>query len=81
MNHNLGRFINAFAELESMFEDCDLLFCQALSDPCVDDPLCGYLSIEQLRWRGAAVFRNARRSGKPIAWNLAGHLQGAVARP
>ncbi len=38
VNHSLGRFIGAFAELESMFEGCDLLFYQAGADPHTAGP-------------------------------------------
>ena len=76
VNHSLGRFIVAFAEpgaadrwlggldaeLESLFEGCDLLFYQAGADS------------------HTAVFRYARRSGKPIAWNLAGGYQKPLSK-
>jgi acetoin utilization deacetylase AcuC-like enzyme len=94
VNYSLGAFIGDFgdpsradawiagleAELESRFEGCDLIFYQAGADPHLADPLGGYLSSEQLRLRDRAVFRYARRSGKPIAWNLAGGYQEPLSK-
>jgi acetoin utilization deacetylase AcuC-like enzyme len=94
VNHSLGRFIGGLAEpgaadrwldgleeeLEGAFEGCDIIFYQAGADPHAEDPLGGYLGSEQLRRRDAAVFRYARRSGKPIAWNLAGGYQEPLSK-
>ncbi len=68
----------AWGELEEKFSECDLLFYQAGADPHEADYLGGYLSSEQLRARDEAVFAYARRSGKPIAWNLAGGYQSPL---
>jgi acetoin utilization deacetylase AcuC-like enzyme len=66
------------AELPSVMatmRDCDLVLYQAGADAHVDDPLGGFLTNEQLARRDAIVFREARRLGVPVAWNLAGGYQ------
>jgi acetoin utilization deacetylase AcuC-like enzyme len=47
----------------------DLVIAQLAADPWVDDPLGGYLTIEQLIQRDQAVFTGIRA---PLAWCLAG---------
>jgi len=53
----------------------NLLLYQAGADPHVDDPLGGFLDDDQLAERDRTVFREARRLGIPVAWNLAGGYQ------
>ena len=57
---------------------CDVVLYQAGADPHIDDPLGGWLTIEQLRERDRLVFENAERFGLPIAWNLAGGYQSPL---
>ena len=66
------------AELPSVLagmRDCDLLLYQAGADAHVDDPLGGFLTDDELATRDAIVFREARRLGVPLVWNLAGGYQ------
>ncbi len=68
-------FLAALPGLVESFRDCDVVLYQAGADPHVDDPLGGFLDDDQLADRDRTVFREARRLGIPIAWNLAGGYQ------
>lgn len=68
-------FLDALPGLVASFVGCDLLLYQAGADPHVDDPLGGFLDDDQLAERDRIVFREARRLGIPVAWNLAGGYQ------
>jgi acetoin utilization deacetylase AcuC-like enzyme len=61
-----------------LFSRFDLVLYQAGADLHVDDPLGGVLDTEQMRERDAIVFEAARRSGVPLAWNLAGGYQEPI---
>jgi acetoin utilization deacetylase AcuC-like enzyme len=60
------------------FSKFDLVLFQAGADLHVDDPLGGVLHGDQMRERDAIVFDAARRSGVPLAWNLAGGYQDPI---
>jgi len=68
-------FLAALPGLVESFRDCDVVLYQAGADPHVDDPLGGFLDGDQLAERDRTVFREARRLGIPVAWNLAGGYQ------
>lgn len=68
-------FLAGLPAVMAEMRDCDLLLYQAGADPHVDDPLGGFLTSEEMAMRDAIVFREARRLGLPIAWNLAGGYQ------
>lgn len=75
-----GAFLARIPSLVARFAGCDVLLYQAGADPHVDDPLGGWLTTTQLRERDRLVFAEARRSGIPIAWNLAGGYQQPLSR-
>ena len=68
-------FLAALPGIVESFAACDVLLYQAGADPHVDDPLGGFLDDDQLAERDRTVFREARRLGIPVAWNLAGGYQ------
>jgi len=73
-------FLEAIPEIVAKFQACDVLLYQAGADPHVDDPLGGWLTIEQLFERDRLVFEAAADLGLPIAWNLAGGYQTPIRR-
>jgi len=58
--------------IEHNFKSVDVILVQLGADPYVNDPLGGWLTIDQLKERDRIVFETAKKLGKPIAWNLAG---------
>ena len=62
------------------FPKFDLVLYQAGADLHVDDPLGGVLDSDQMRERDSMVFEAARRSGVPLAWNLAGGYQDPISK-
>ncbi len=78
---HFGFFPDAEAWLKALskelepFKDCDILLYQAGAEPHENDPLGGDLTTEQMRKRDHFVFKFAKDSGIPIAWNLAGGYQ------
>lgn len=60
------------------FPEFDLVLYQAGADLHVDDPLGGVLDSDKMRERDRIVFEAARRSGVPLAWNLAGGYQDPI---
>ena len=68
-------FLAALPGIVESFAACDVLLYQAGADPHVHDPLGGFLDDDQLAERDRTVFREARRLGIPVAWNLAGGYQ------
>ena len=68
----LGRLPEIFDE---QFADVDILIYQAGADSCIDDPLGGIFTQEQMRRRDRIVFEQCKRLGLPVAWNLAGGYQ------
>jgi acetoin utilization deacetylase AcuC-like enzyme len=60
------------------FPEFDLVLYQAGADLHVADPLGGVLDSDQMRERDSTVFEAARRSGVPLAWNLAGGYQDPI---
>jgi acetoin utilization deacetylase AcuC-like enzyme len=62
------------------FPKFDLILYQAGADLHVDDPLGGVLDTDQMRERDSIVFEAARRSGVPLAWNLAGGYQDPISK-
>ncbi len=71
-------FLARLPEVAGSMADCDVVLYQAGADPHLDDPLGGWLTVEQLRQRDASVFTSLRRIGVPVAWNLAGGYQRAA---
>ena len=61
-------------ELEKS-EDCSVVIYQAGADQHIDDPLGGFLTTEQLSMRDWIVFDWSRKTGIPVAWDLAGGYQ------
>jgi len=78
----MGQFSKWLAKLdhslEKNFSESDMLFYQAGADPHVDDPYGGYLSTEEMFERDLKVFKFAKRTNKPLVWNLAGGYQKPI---
>lgn len=75
-NANAEEFLNKLPEIfDELFRDVDVLFYQAGADSCVDDPLGGVFTQEQMRRRDRIVFEQAKRLNLPLVWNLAGGYQ------
>lgn len=68
-------FVAALDEQFETMADCDVVLYQAGADPHIDDPLGGWLTLEQLRLRDGQVFEGFARRGVPLVWNLAGGYQ------
>lgn len=68
-------FFDELPRALTAMSDCDVILYQAGADPHINDPLGGFLTTEELAHRDAIVFREARRMGIPLAWNLAGGYQ------
>jgi acetoin utilization deacetylase AcuC-like enzyme len=75
-----GQYLQRLEKEVSRFHEFDLVICQLGVDVHVDDPLGGVLTTEQIRLRDEVVFRAARESGVPIAWNLAGGYQRPLSK-
>lgn len=77
-------FLTELPPVIAAMRDCDVILYQAGADAHVDDPLGGFLTNDELALRDAIVFREARRFGLPVAWNLAGGYQrgpeGSIAK-
>lgn len=73
-------FLDAIPRLLESMRGCAVVLYQAGADPHVDDPLGGWLTSAQLAERDRIVFREARRLGLPVAWNLAGGYQDPVSK-
>jgi acetoin utilization deacetylase AcuC-like enzyme len=58
--------------IKRLFYDCEALLYQAGADPYIEDPLGGFLTIEQLKKRDQIVFKTTKEMCLPVAWNLAG---------
>ena len=58
--------------IKRKFWDVDVLIVQLGADPFVDDPLGGWLTMDQLRQRDRIVFETCAAMRLPVAWNLAG---------
>ena len=71
-------FMQAIPKIVESMGNCDVVLYQAGADPHIEDPLGGWLTIEQLRERDRLVFESAERFGLPIAWNLAGGYQSPL---
>lgn len=65
-------FLRRIPSLVQSMADCNVILYQAGADPHVDDPYGGFLTTAQLYRRDQIVFRECRRLGVPICWNLAG---------
>lgn len=72
IEHFLTQLPKIFDEL---FANVDLLIYQAGADSCVDDPLGGVFTQEQMRRRDRIVFEQCKQRGIPVVWNLAGGYQ------
>jgi acetoin utilization deacetylase AcuC-like enzyme len=75
-NDTIESFLSDLPKLfDKMFSNIDLLIYQAGADSCVDDPLGGVFTQEQMRRRDRIVFQECKKRKIPIAWNLAGGYQ------
>jgi acetoin utilization deacetylase AcuC-like enzyme len=75
-SHNeAAPFLSAIAHNIETMRECDVILYQAGADQHVDDPLGGWLTIENLFERDRRVFQSAHTLGVPVAWNLAGGYQ------
>ncbi len=57
---------------ETLSKQCDVILYQAGADMFIDDPLGGFLNMEELRKRDRIVFEGVSKSKASIVWNLAG---------
>ncbi len=53
----------------------DFLFYQAGADQCIDDPLGGVFTVDQMAERDRIVFETCKSLDLPVCWNLAGGYQ------
>lgn len=74
------RFVDKLPAVVRSFSDCDLLIYQAGADQHIDDPLGGFLTMEELAERDRTVFSVAKEIGIPLVWNLAGGYQTSLER-
>ena len=58
--------------IKRKFYDAAVLIYQAGADPFIEDPLGGWLTLDQLRERDRIVFETCASMRLPVAWNLAG---------
>lgn len=58
--------------MRDLFGECDLLLYQAGGDSCIEDPLGGVYTVEQMRERDGIVFETCREMGLPVAICLGG---------
>jgi acetoin utilization deacetylase AcuC-like enzyme len=68
-----GRFESWLKRAIKNCKDCDLVLYQAGADAHIDDPLGGFLTLEQMSWRDRKVFEGLGHL--PLVWNLAGGYQ------
>lgn len=71
----VGAFFDALPKVLASMKGCDVVLYQAGADPHVNDPLGGWLTTEELRFRDELVFSTLHAQGTPVAWNLAGGYQ------
>jgi acetoin utilization deacetylase AcuC-like enzyme len=74
------RYLEYLERETARFHDFDLVLYQAGADVHIDDPLGGVLTTGQMRVRDDAVFRAAKLTGVPLAWNLAGGYQQPLSK-
>jgi acetoin utilization deacetylase AcuC-like enzyme len=74
-----SQYLSRLASAVGQFSKFGLVLYQAGADLHVDDPLGGVLNTEQMRQRDRMVFEAAKKAGVPLAWNLAGGYQEAIA--
>ncbi|MCX9157803.1 hypothetical protein OPU71_16895 [Niveibacterium sp. 24ML] len=70
-------FLATLPQLLEALSACDLIIYQAGADQHENDPLGGFLSSAEMRYRDARVFDFAKIQGIPLVWNLAGGYQTA----
>jgi acetoin utilization deacetylase AcuC-like enzyme len=58
--------------LRKTFYKCDVMIVQLGADPFIDDPLGGWMTMEQMERRDRIVFETFKQMGIGVAWNLAG---------
>ena len=75
-----ARFLATVPRHIEQMADCDVVLYQAGADPCIDDPLGGFLSPEELAERDRLVFTGLHACGVPVAWNLAGGYQEPLSK-
>jgi len=73
-------YLQRLREVAETFSAFDLVLYQAGADVHVSDPLGGVLTTAQMIERDGIVFRAARASNTPIAWNLAGGYREPLER-
>jgi acetoin utilization deacetylase AcuC-like enzyme len=75
-HHTIENFLSQLPSIfDELFAGVDLLIYQAGADSCIDDPLGGVFSQEQMRRRDRIVFQECKKRGIPVVWNLAGGYQ------
>jgi len=71
--------IDSFEGLfENTFSKCDTLFVQLGADACLDDPLGGFFTKEEMFKRDLEVFRLMKKYNLSGVWNLAGGYQDPI---
>lgn len=58
--------------IRKKFHGCDVVIVQLGADPWINDPLGGWLTMQQLRLRDRIVFETFKQMGIGVAWGLAG---------
>lgn len=58
--------------LRKKFNSCDVMIVQLGADPWINDPLGGWMTMEQMERRDRIVFETFKQMGIGVAWNLAG---------
>jgi acetoin utilization deacetylase AcuC-like enzyme len=74
------QYLERLRAVAAGFGAFDFILYQAGADVHVEDPLGGILTTEQMTERDRLIFRAARSSGTPIAWNRAGGYQAPLAK-
>lgn len=72
-----GNPLTLLDSIESVIREMsvDFLFYQAGADQCVDDPLGGVFTVDQMVERDRIVFETCKSLDLPVCWNLAGGYQ------
>jgi acetoin utilization deacetylase AcuC-like enzyme len=69
------KFFELIPYMFDLLKNVDIIFYQAGADQHINDPLGGFLTSEELRYRDNLVLNFAKKSNIPIVWNLAGGYQ------
>ena len=68
-------FFERLPKIVNAMSDCDIILYQAGADPNIDDPLGGWLSTPDMKFRDRIVLEGCKAMDVPVAWNLAGGYQ------